>query len=100
MNAAITSPTTGSSRSAWPTPAPAGRAGAPGGVRRAAQARRVEIVGILAELDEAATHEADAGFPDERLERQQARILQRVEHDGRPGRADRLPGAAIDRHVH
>jgi len=54
-------------------------------------ARRVEIVGILAELDAAATSEAGAVFPDERLERQHARILNRVEHDGRPGRVVAFP---------
>ena len=55
------------------------------------EARRVDIVGILAELDEAATEEAGTAFPDEKLERQHARILQRVEHDGRPGRLVAFP---------
>lgn len=54
-------------------------------------ARRVEIVGILSELDEAATEDASTAFPDEKLERQHARILQRVEHDGRPGRLVAFP---------
>jgi hypothetical protein len=54
-------------------------------------ARRVEIVGILAELDDAATHDAGAAFPDGKLERQHARILQRVEHDVRPGRLVAFP---------
>jgi anti-sigma factor RsiW len=54
-------------------------------------ARSVEIVAILSELDEAATNEAGEVFPDERLERQHARILQRVEHDGRPGRLVAFP---------
>lgn len=53
--------------------------------------RRVEIVGILSELDEAATTEAGEVFPDERLERQHAQILQRVDHDGRPGRLVAFP---------
>ena len=53
--------------------------------------RRVEIVGILSELDEAATNAAGEVFPDERLERQHARILQRVDHDGRPGRLVAFP---------
>jgi hypothetical protein len=55
------------------------------------EARRVEIVGILEELDEAATHEAGTVFPDVKLERQHARILQRVDHDGRPGRLVPFP---------
>ena len=55
------------------------------------ESRRVEIVGILAELDAAATAEAGTVFPDERLERQHAKILQRVEHDGRPGRVVAFP---------
>jgi hypothetical protein len=55
------------------------------------QDRRVEIVGILSELDEAATSAAGEVFPDERLERQHARILQRVDHDGRPGRLVAFP---------
>ena len=54
-------------------------------------ARRVEVVGILAELDAAATQEAGVAFPDARLERQHARILQRVDEDGRPGRVVAFP---------
>ena len=55
------------------------------------EARRVEVVGILAELDDAATREAVTVFPDAKLERQHAKILQRVEHDGRPGRVVTFP---------
>ena len=55
------------------------------------ESRRIEIVGILAELDDAATDEASTVFPDDRLERQHARILQRVDHDGRPGRLVAFP---------
>jgi hypothetical protein len=54
-------------------------------------ARRVEVVGILAELDDAATQEAGTVFPDAKLERQHAKILQRVDHDGRPGRVVTFP---------
>jgi len=57
------------------------------------EARRVEIVGILAELDAAATQEAGIAFPDARLERQHARILHRVEHDGRPGQLVAFPAS-------
>lgn len=55
------------------------------------ETRRVEVVGILAELDEAATQEAGDVFPEVKLERQHVRILQRVEHDGRPGRVVTFP---------
>ena len=55
------------------------------------QARRLSIVGILDELDTAAAASADAAFPPDRLERQQARILQRVDQDGRPGRLIAFP---------
>lgn len=55
------------------------------------EGRRVEIVGILSELDEAATEDAGTAFPEEKLERQHARILQRVEPDRRPGRLVAFP---------
>ncbi len=54
-------------------------------------ARRLEIVAILAELDCAATQEAGDAFPDVKLERQHQRILQRVEEDGRPGQVVAFP---------
>jgi hypothetical protein len=57
----------------------------------ACQAKRVSIVQILAELDEAATVEAEAAFPPDRLERQQVRIAHRIEQDGRPGRVIHFP---------
>jgi hypothetical protein len=37
--------------------------------------------------------EADAAFPDERLARQHARILQRVDQEGRPGRVIAFPSS-------
>jgi len=55
------------------------------------EARRVEIVNILAELDDAATQNAGVAFPDARLEKQHAQILQRVEDDGRPARVVSFP---------
>ena len=55
------------------------------------EARRIEIVAILAELDDAATQDAGAAFPEARLEKQHASILHRVEHDGRPGRLVAFP---------
>jgi anti-sigma factor RsiW len=54
-------------------------------------ARHASIVEILRELDEAATVQADAAFPDDKLVRQQARIFQRIEQDGRPGRVLSFP---------
>jgi hypothetical protein len=53
--------------------------------------RRVSIVEILAEIDDAATVDADAAFPPDRLQRQQARIAHRIEQDGRPGRLLNFP---------
>lgn len=55
------------------------------------EARRLEIVAILAELDDAATQDAGVAFPEARLEKQHASILHRVEHDGRPGRLVAFP---------
>ena len=55
------------------------------------EAKRLSIVAILEELDAAAAASADAAFPPDRLERQQARILQRVDQDGRPGRLITFP---------
>ena len=57
-------------------------------------ARRSSVVDILRELDEAARVDADAAFPDDRLARQQARIFQRIEQDGRPGRVLTFPAHA------
>jgi hypothetical protein len=55
------------------------------------EARRAEIVDILAALDAAATEEAATVFPNERLARQQAQILQRVDHHAGPGRVVAFP---------
>ena len=55
------------------------------------EARRLEVVAILAELDDAATQEAGTAFPEARLEKQHASILHRVEHNGRPGRLVAFP---------
>ena len=57
-------------------------------------ARRLDIVGILSELDDAATQDAGKAFPEARLEKQHAQILQRVEDDGRPGRLVAFPTPA------
>lgn len=57
----------------------------------ACQQRRLSVVDILAELDAAATIETEIAFPPDRLQRQQARIAQRIEQDGRPGRLIAFP---------
>jgi hypothetical protein len=53
--------------------------------------RRSNLAGTLDEIDVAATEEADAAFPGDRLARQRARILQRVDQDGRPARVIAFP---------
>ena len=58
------------------------------------EARRADLAALLNEVSTAATLEADAAFPADRLTRQQARILQRLEQDGRPGRLITFPGHA------
>ena len=55
------------------------------------QGRRAAIAQMLTDISQAAAAEADAVFPAERLARQQARILQRLEHEGRPGRVIAFP---------
>jgi len=53
--------------------------------------RRTELASLLTEIDTAATIEADAAFPADRLARQQARILARIDQSGRPGRVIAFP---------
>ena len=55
------------------------------------QARRADIARMLDDVSQVASDEADAVFPAERLARQQARIVQRLEHEGRPGRVIAFP---------
>ncbi len=55
------------------------------------QSRCTSLMRLLTEVTEATTAEVDALFPAERLARQQARILQRVEHEGRPARVIAFP---------
>jgi hypothetical protein len=57
------------------------------------QSRYAALASLLDEITTAANAEADAAFSDERLARQHARILQRVEQDGRPGRLIAFPAA-------
>ena len=54
-------------------------------------ARRVNMQRLLEEVSEAATADADAAFPLERLNRQEARILARLQHEGRPARVIAFP---------
>lgn len=57
-------------------------------------ARHAALVQMLAEVSDSAHQEVDAAFPAERLARQQARILHRIEQDGRPGRVIVFPAGA------
>jgi hypothetical protein len=57
----------------------------------ACQSRRLTLAGTLDDIGTVMTQEADAAFPAERLARQRARILQRVDQDGRPGRVIVFP---------
>jgi anti-sigma factor RsiW len=56
-------------------------------------ARRARLDALLREMSDAAAAEADAAFPAERLALQHARILQRIEQDGRPARVIAFPAA-------
>ena len=55
------------------------------------ESRRSNLAGTLDEIGDATTEDADAAFPADRLARQRARILQRVDQDGRPGRLIAFP---------
>jgi hypothetical protein len=63
------------------------------------QARRDDIERLLNQVSQSAAAEADAVFPAERLSRQQARILQRLDHEGRPARVIAFPGHPADAFV-
>lgn len=54
-------------------------------------ARRDAVGQMLTEVTDVATTEADAVFSPERLARQQAKILQRIDADGRPARVIVFP---------
>jgi len=55
------------------------------------EVRRAELSSLLNEIDVTATVEADAAFPPDRLARQQARILARIDQSGRTGRVIAFP---------
>jgi hypothetical protein len=48
---------------------------------------------LIGEVTAAMAADADAAFPADRLARQQARILQRIDQEGRPGRVITFPAA-------
>lgn len=56
--------------------------------------RRSILAQVLDEVDAAADLEVDAAFPTDRLARQRARILHRIEQEGRPGRLLSFPVAS------
>jgi hypothetical protein len=58
-------------------------------------ARRSRLQHLLREVSDAASAEVDQRFPAERLTTQQARILHRIEHDGRPGRVIAFPAVQV-----
>jgi hypothetical protein len=73
-------------------------AGATGGEPHLARcatcsARHAALALMLDEIDAAGAAEADEVFPADRLARQQARILQRLEQAGRPGRVLAFPAS-------
>jgi 2-methylcitrate dehydratase PrpD len=57
----------------------------------ACRSRRSNLAETLDDVELVATQEADAAFPADRLARQRARIIQRVDQDGRPGRLIAFP---------
>lgn len=59
----------------------------------ACAARRAEIERLLHDISAAASAEADAAFPADRLAAQHARILQRIGQDGRPARVLAFPAS-------
>jgi hypothetical protein len=53
--------------------------------------RRMQLARLLADVAGVAQAGADAAFPPERLARQRARILERIEREGRAGRVIAFP---------
>jgi hypothetical protein len=59
--------------------------------------RRSRLEGLLQQMFNASVAEADLAFSDERLATQRARILHRIEQDGRPARVIAFPAStAVD----
>jgi hypothetical protein len=65
------------------------------GACAACEARREDLSRLLAATVSAATAEADGVFTPERLTRQRTRILQRLEHEGRPGKVVTFPAGQM-----
>ena len=59
------------------------------------EARRADFARFLGQMTDAAVQESDAVFSPERLAKQHARILQRIEHEGRPARVIAFPAIPI-----
>lgn len=57
----------------------------------ACESRRARLARALADVDETVTLDADAAFPPDRLSRQRARILQRLDAQGRSARVLAFP---------
>jgi hypothetical protein len=65
------------------------------GACAACDARREDLSRLLAATVSVATAEADAVFTPERLTRQRARIVQRLEQEGRPGKVVIFPAGQM-----
>lgn len=57
--------------------------------------RRSRLERLLGEVTDTASAESDAVFSDERLAAQHARIMHRIEQDGRPARVISFPAAQV-----
>ena len=55
------------------------------------ESRRAELASMLSDATVALNEEADAAFSPERLARQHARIMQRIDQEGRPARVIAFP---------
>jgi hypothetical protein len=55
------------------------------------ESRRADLAALLADATLALNEEADEAFSTERLARQQARIMQRIDQEGRPARVIAFP---------
>ena len=55
------------------------------------ESRLVSLAGLLQEIADTQASQADAAFPPDRLTRQHARILHRIEHQGQLGRVLAFP---------
>jgi anti-sigma factor RsiW len=58
------------------------------------ESRAATLIAMMDEVDASLASQVDEAFPPERLARQQARILQQLEHEGRPARVIAFPAAS------